>query len=139
MIFTTPQACWPLPKPTPPANKTPSKWATPPEDWRDAARDRRFDHAIICYLWGRQHELVPVWTMLNAIGVEASGSTDREVMRDMTHRALMDLNTLLRRRRVLRKRKKYVVLNDPWAEAAKEDRELLAQQTRALEVAAQQP
>lgn len=63
--------------------------------------------------------MVPVWTMLNEIAIEASDTTDREVVRDMTHRALMELKRLRRRRRVLRKRKKYVVLSDPIAEAAK--------------------
>ena len=116
--FVTPVGGWTPPKSKPRAVST--RWQQSPEEWSVPAQEHRFEHAIICYLWGREREQISVWRMVSDIVNEACTTNERWELHWLIRQVLSALTSLRRTRRVLRKKKKFLVLHDPWIEIAEE-------------------
>lgn len=89
----------PLPKPKP--------WQEPDLRWADLAYQGQWSEAIIAFLavnWRGKHGL---WTVVNTLVAE-SRPTTRSLTREATREALRSMMELVRQRRVMRYKKKWV-------------------------------
>jgi hypothetical protein len=114
--FIAPIATWQAPRSTPaPQPATAIKSTRPNRDWEDAAGDGDWQTAVLGYLRERRREAVPYWTVINAV-VLASVPSDRWEVRFATTRALQAVKALIRDRRVLRYRRRFLAVLDVGAE-----------------------
>jgi hypothetical protein len=103
-----PPATWrpylhPIPKPSP----KPRPWQEPELGWADFATDGNWSEAIVAYLkvnWRGRHGL---WTVVNTLVTETRPTT-RSVAREATKEALRSMMALIRERRVMRHRRRWV-------------------------------
>jgi hypothetical protein len=80
-------------------------------DWEDAAAEGDWQGAVVSYLRERRRQAVPYWSVINAI-VLASAPPDRRELRLTTRQLLAVVKALIRDRRIMRFRRRFLVILD---------------------------
>jgi hypothetical protein len=103
-----PEATWkPYVHPVPKSSPKPRPWQEPDLRWADLADEQRWGEAIIAYLkvnWRGQHLM---WRVINAVAAESRPET-RSLIRSVTQDVLAAMMDLIRARRVMRYRRRWV-------------------------------
>jgi hypothetical protein len=115
--FVTPAPGWRPPRSTPAPQPPPvGEKARPRQrDWEDAAFEEDWTWAVLRFLRQRRREAVPYWDVVNAVA-HASIQPARWEVRFATKQVLQAVKALVRDRRVLRYRRRYLAILDLGAE-----------------------
>jgi hypothetical protein len=111
--FVTPSACWQGPRsltvPTLCLGPDPSK--AKPRHWSEFAGEDDWQNALVEYLREHRRTAVKYWTCINQI-VGASVQGSRTGVRSATRQVLTALQALLKSKRVMRYKRKYLIVLD---------------------------
>ena len=111
--FITPAAGWQPPSIQIAVKPMPSRVLSKPlaRHWADDAAEEAWEPAIVGYLREHRRETVPYWRLVNILVAESMQASRWEV-RYATRQVLAAIQLLLKSRRILRFRRKYLVILD---------------------------
>jgi hypothetical protein len=111
--LVTPVLAWQQPRTrSVPAARPPRPLPKPERrDWRDFAGEEAWESAILAFLREHRREVVPYWKLVNQVVAE-SAQPDRWEVRYATRQVLQAVKSLVRARRVLRYRQRFLAVLD---------------------------